>query len=183
MARPSREGRAPDRAATEAALERAALELLARNGVLAGLNLREVAAEAGVNRGLVYHYFGSRRDLLRAALGSDVRERMHDLAQGTHGDLRHRFANFFRTMLGHRRAVVLSTLLVLDGARGVRFDVDATRRRHLIERRRRLRRRRALPPRNPVRAHHRRDRRRRRRQRGAARERVARDRLPGPVTS
>jgi hypothetical protein len=27
-----------------------------RNGVLAGLNLREVAAEAGVNRGLVYHY-------------------------------------------------------------------------------------------------------------------------------
>ncbi|HKH03594.1 MAG TPA: TetR/AcrR family transcriptional regulator [Acidimicrobiales bacterium] len=129
MARLSREGRAPDRAATEAALERAALELLDRNGVLAGLNLREVAAEAGVNRGLVYHYFGSRRDLLRAALGSDVRERMHDLAQATHGGLRNRFANFFRTMLGHRRAVVLSALLVLDGDRDVRFDVDATRRR------------------------------------------------------
>jgi AcrR family transcriptional regulator len=134
MARPSREGRAPDRAATEAALERAALELLDRNGVLAGLNLREVAAEAGVNRGLVYHYFGSRRDLLRAALGSDVRERMHDLAQGTHGDLRQRFANYFRTMLGHRRAVVLSALLVLDGDRGVRFDVDATRRRRRFAR-------------------------------------------------
>ena len=58
--------RTPNRPATEAALQRAALDLLGRNGVLAGLNLREVADEAGVNRGLVYHYFGSRRDLLRA---------------------------------------------------------------------------------------------------------------------
>lgn len=47
---------------------RAALRLLRRHGVLAGLNLREVADEAGLNRGLIYHYFGSRRALLRAAL-------------------------------------------------------------------------------------------------------------------
>ncbi|HAM48545.1 MAG TPA: TetR family transcriptional regulator, partial [Alphaproteobacteria bacterium] len=50
---------AVDRGASEAALEAAALRLLRRHGVLAGLNLREVADEAGVNRGLVYHYFGS----------------------------------------------------------------------------------------------------------------------------
>ena len=52
--------RTPNRPATEAALQTAALDLLERNGVLAGLNLREVADEAGVNRGLVYHYFGTR---------------------------------------------------------------------------------------------------------------------------
>jgi AcrR family transcriptional regulator len=46
----------------------AALDLIKRNGVLAGLNLREVAAAAGVNRGNIYHYFGSRQELLRAAL-------------------------------------------------------------------------------------------------------------------
>ncbi|MCP4002905.1 MAG: helix-turn-helix transcriptional regulator, partial [bacterium] len=32
------------------------------------LNLREVAEGAGVNRGNIYHYFGSRRELLRAAI-------------------------------------------------------------------------------------------------------------------
>jgi AcrR family transcriptional regulator len=74
MSQPSRT-RQPNRVATESALQKAALLLLERNGVLAGLNLRQVADEAGVNRGLVYHYFGSRRDLLRAALRSDVRER------------------------------------------------------------------------------------------------------------
>lgn len=57
-----------DRRATEAHLLAAALRLFERDGVLAGLNLQEVAVEAGVNRGLIYQYFGSRRGLLRAAL-------------------------------------------------------------------------------------------------------------------
>ncbi|HEX2039342.1 MAG TPA: helix-turn-helix domain-containing protein [Acidimicrobiales bacterium] len=65
--------RRPDRAATEAALMDAAFRLLERDGVLAGLNLQEVADEARVNRGLIHHYFGSRRALLRAAL--DARKR------------------------------------------------------------------------------------------------------------
>ncbi|GII90573.1 TetR/AcrR family transcriptional regulator [Sinosporangium siamense] len=71
-----------NRAATEAALREAALRLLERDGVLAGLNLQEVADEAGVNRGLIHHYFGSRRALLRAALearkdaGAEVFARM-----------------------------------------------------------------------------------------------------------
>lgn len=64
----SRSKAAMDSDATAQLLERAALTLLERDGVLAGLNLREVADLAGVNRGLVYHYFGSRQDLLRAAL-------------------------------------------------------------------------------------------------------------------
>ncbi len=124
-----REPRTPDRMATESALQAAALSLLERNGVLAGLNLREVADEAGVNRGLVYHYFGSRRDLLRAALRTDVRDRMRDLRRGRGRNVRDRYRNFFRTMLDHRRAVVLSALLVLDGDHNVRLDVDPDGRR------------------------------------------------------
>ena len=106
--------------ATEAALEAAALRLLRRDGVLAGLNLREVAAEAGVNRGLVYHYFGSRRDLLRAALRSDSRRRFAEVAESDALPLRERFARFLSTMVRHRRAVSLATLLVQDGDRSLR---------------------------------------------------------------
>jgi AcrR family transcriptional regulator len=116
--------RPPNRLATEAALQKAALLLLERNGVLAGLNLREVADEAGVNRGLVYHYFGSRRDLLRAALRSDVRERILDFQPGQTLAAPSRYERFLRTMLHHRQAAVLAALLILDGDRGVRMIPD-----------------------------------------------------------
>ena len=53
---------------TEKRLIDVAIELIQKNGVLAGLNLREVAERAGVNRGNIYHYFGSRRELLRSAI-------------------------------------------------------------------------------------------------------------------
>ena len=56
------------RAETERRLIDVALEHIRNNGVLAGLNLREVAEGAGVNRGNIYHYFGSRQELLRAAI-------------------------------------------------------------------------------------------------------------------
>jgi len=123
--------RAPDRAATESALQRAALALLERNGVLAGLNLREVADEAGVNRGLVYHYFGSRRDLLRAALRSDVHQRVGDFQPARDLPAPARYATFLRTFLGHRRAAVLAALLTLDGDTVVRMvpDPEGARRR------------------------------------------------------
>jgi hypothetical protein len=49
-------------------LATAAVDLLDEQGILAGMNLRKVAERAGVHRGLVYHYFGSRRELLLAAL-------------------------------------------------------------------------------------------------------------------
>lgn len=70
---------AMDAEATSRLLEQAALELIERDGVLAGLNLREVADRAGVNRGLVYHYFGSRRDLLRSALTRGAADRHAEL--------------------------------------------------------------------------------------------------------
>ena len=66
--------RRPDRAGTEAALMHAALRLLRRDGVLSGLSLQDVADEAGVNRGLIHHYFGSRQALLRSALATQLSE-------------------------------------------------------------------------------------------------------------
>jgi AcrR family transcriptional regulator len=130
----ARANRPPDREATEAALQRAALELLERNGALAGLNLREVADEAGVNRGLVYHYFGSRQDLIRAALRSDVKERMAAVMPQRSGsaELPDRWCGFLASMSRHRRAVVLAALLILDGDAKVRMipNHDVVRRRH-----------------------------------------------------
>ena len=116
--------RTPNRPATEAALQTAALELLERNGVLAGINLREVADEAGVNRGLVYHYFGTRRDLLRSALRRDVEQRLADFAPGAGMPAAARYERFLRTALAHRQAIVLALLLVLDGDRAVRMVPD-----------------------------------------------------------
>lgn len=112
--------RTPDRDATERALQDAALQLMERNGVLAGLNLREVAAEAGVNRGLVYHYFGSRRELLRASLSRSARERFVDVAEAGDLPFRERMLAFIHTMIRHRRAVRLATLLISDGDESLR---------------------------------------------------------------
>lgn len=112
--------RTPDRDATERALQDAALRLMERNGVLAGLNLREVAAEAGVNRGLVYHYFGSRRELLRASLSRSARTRFTDVAEAGDLPFRQRMLAFIHTMVRHREAVRLATLLISDGDESLR---------------------------------------------------------------
>lgn len=112
--------RTPDREATERALQDAALRLMERNGVLAGLNLREVAAEAGVNRGLVYHYFGSRRELLRASLSRSARKRFTDVAESADLGFRERMLHFVDTMIRHRQAVRLATLLISDGDESLR---------------------------------------------------------------
>ncbi len=109
------------RAATEAALEDAAMALLARDGVLAGLNLREVAEEAGVNRGLVYHYFGSRGKLLRRALR---RRGERSLQQLRHVDRTHLIAGQLRllqVLIGDPETVKLRTLLLIDGTERMRM--------------------------------------------------------------
>jgi len=102
------------RAASEAALEQAALALLKENGALAGLNLREVADRAGVNRGLVYHYYGSRQDLLRAALKRDLGARLAEIGEGGSLDFPKRVRQLLRTLTGHEDAIQLATLLLLD---------------------------------------------------------------------
>ena len=53
---------------TRERLMAAALAYLATHGVLGGLDLREIAEQVGVTPANIYHDFGSRRGLLRAAL-------------------------------------------------------------------------------------------------------------------
>jgi len=71
-----------NRAETERRLIESALDLIRRNGVLAGLNLRQVADGAGVNRGNIYHYFGSRRELVRTAIARRFESVIDSLLDG-----------------------------------------------------------------------------------------------------
>ncbi|MFJ6513036.1 helix-turn-helix domain-containing protein [Streptomyces sp. NPDC091405] len=100
---------------TEADLLAAARRLLERDGVLAGVNLREVAAEAGVNHGQIYQYFGTRQALLRAAAADLVDRQTAD--RDNHWD--RPFSERRLAMLHHRLAepelVKLEALLALDG--------------------------------------------------------------------
>jgi AcrR family transcriptional regulator len=107
--------RKPNREATEQALMDAALRLLERDGVLAGLNMQEVADEAGVNRGLIHHYFGTRGALLRAALARaaqtaaprfEERRAIAPLRKGT---------EHFYASLEDQTFARLTALLALDG--------------------------------------------------------------------
>lgn len=95
---------------------RSALKLLDRDGVLAGVNLREVADDAGVNRALIHVYFGGRRGLLRAALDRAIRlarpevTRRRKLAPREQG-LR-QFRDYVRDHPDYPRLI---SLLALDG--------------------------------------------------------------------
>lgn len=109
----------PDRSDTERRMEEAAIRLIRRNGVLAGLNLREVADEAGVTRGLVYHHFGSRRSLLRSALrNSSVPRRRNIVARGRLSP-QQRLSDFLHRTIKDPISIQLLTLLILDGDEGV----------------------------------------------------------------
>ncbi len=114
-------GATQSRAATEQALEEAALRLLKQNGVLAGLNLREVADLASVNRGLVYHYFGSRQRLLRVALGRRASAFQDDIETVWTLPFRGRAEMYLAVALKHATAIALKTILLLDGDERVRM--------------------------------------------------------------
>jgi AcrR family transcriptional regulator len=109
-------GATGDRADTEALIERAALDLLQQNGVLAGLNLREVADLAKVNRGLVYLYFGSRQALLRSALSKRAAEApIWNSPRRTEEPLPDRAEHDLMELAAANDQVRLHALLHLDG--------------------------------------------------------------------
>ncbi|MCC5952783.1 MAG: TetR/AcrR family transcriptional regulator [Acidimicrobiia bacterium] len=72
---------------TREALMEAALDHLGRRGVLAGLNLREVADAAGVTPANIYHHFGSRQGLLRAAIAHRLAQLTAPIDVAVHGSL------------------------------------------------------------------------------------------------
>lgn len=100
---------------TENRLIEVALELIQKNGVLAGLNLREVAEGAGVNRGNIYHYFGSRQELLRKAINQRFDVLVDSITRGNKkkGFVARRLETFRLTASSIDSK--LRALLVLDG--------------------------------------------------------------------
>lgn len=113
--------RARDRDATEADLLRATLRLLERNGLLGGLSLQEVADEAGVNRSLIYQYFGSRRALLRAALGTTAWRRAEIFGAGRALPFAQRRKEVFRVAVDSSAVFKVEALLALDGDEELRL--------------------------------------------------------------
>jgi AcrR family transcriptional regulator len=93
---------------------RAALDQLREKGVLAGLNLSEVADAAGVTPANIYHLFGSRQGLLRAALAREAASFGDVLASLEDTDVVGRRVGMFRAIAG-RADVGYTALLALDG--------------------------------------------------------------------
>lgn len=121
----------PSREATERALMDAALELLNERGALSGVNLREIADKADVHRGLVYHYFGSRSDLLRAAARRHISSRRTELIAHEELEFAQRMTRMLETAFQYPDAARLSMLLVLDHDKSVRtmpFQKQAVKR-------------------------------------------------------
>lgn len=103
-----------NRAETEQRILTVTRELLERDGVLAGVNLQEVASLAGVNRALLYFYYGSRQGLLRAAL-ADMAWRRGQVER-PYLPFAQRRAAVFREALERTMEIQLAALLALDGA-------------------------------------------------------------------
>ncbi|MFT7243963.1 MAG: AcrR family transcriptional regulator [Candidatus Azotimanducaceae bacterium] len=102
---------------TEQKLIDVALDLIRDKGVLAGLNLREVAEGAGVNRGNIYHYFGSRQELLRAAINRQFGAIVNSLTKSKEqvGFVARRLRTFRSNLGNDTNDSMLRALLVLDG--------------------------------------------------------------------
>ncbi len=104
----------PRERSTRDALMDAALDLLEERGVLAGLNLREVADRVGVTPANIYHLFGSRQDLLRAALQRETDQLAEAVARVAPLPYVDRRLNMFDTIVSSPR-LALTALLALDG--------------------------------------------------------------------
>lgn len=94
-----RTGRRPGAPPTRDIILRAARELFAARGY-ERTTIRSVAAAAGVDPALVHHYFGSKDDLLTAALTPpvDVRERLPQVFAAGDGTLGERATRMFLTV-------------------------------------------------------------------------------------
>jgi AcrR family transcriptional regulator len=128
---PARREVRPDDPSTRDGLMDAALEQLATKGVLAGLNLREVADAVGVTPANIYYYFGSREGLLRAALAREAQRLQGPLAAAAEsGFVERRLAMF--DAIGDIPTLALTALLALDDDKAYEPlpFLDATRERY-----------------------------------------------------
>lgn len=128
-------GATGSRKLTEELVESAALELIEEEGVLSGLNLQEVANRADVNRALVYHYYSTKRELLRSAI-------RHRMASGGDNErtpdevmeLGDRIASGVERALEYEHILKLTTLLHLDGSTAPKLMPNASKTLLLLDR-------------------------------------------------
>lgn len=107
-------------------VEDAVLEMLAEQGVLAGINLNEVAKAAGVSRSLVYHHFGSRRGLLRSAIRRELgKKHVQTKTPLAPMKLGARVIHALQSVLKGGASLRLTTLLHLDGSKSPRLMPNA----------------------------------------------------------
>jgi AcrR family transcriptional regulator len=128
---PARREVRPDDPSTRDALMDAALDQLETKGVLAGLNLREVADAVGVTPANIYYHFGSREGLLRAALEREAQQLQRPLAAAAaDGFVERRLAMF--DAIGDIPTLALTALLAIDDDKGYEPlpFLDATRERY-----------------------------------------------------
>ena len=107
--------RARDRANTEERILDATWRLFERGGPLAGINLQEVADEAGVNRSLVYQYFGTREELIRRALARRLEQAQPSFVAGYGLPFAKRRLRAFKVVLKDPLPAKLMAQLVLAG--------------------------------------------------------------------
>lgn len=120
MTEPARRRGGQSRAATEQLLVDAAVDLLRERGVLAGVNLREIADLADVHRALVYHYFGSRQELLRAAAKREIARPRGEVPGEEEMGLAEWLTTSLHAAVQYREAIRLIVTLVLDHDETVR---------------------------------------------------------------
>ncbi|MGH9079477.1 MAG: TetR/AcrR family transcriptional regulator [Acidimicrobiales bacterium] len=113
----------------------AAIEVLTERGVLAGLNLREVADIVGVTPANIYHLFGSRQGLLRAALQRETDTLLSDLDEARTMSFVDRRLRMFDVIGAHPK-LALTALLAVDGDPDYQPlpYLDATRIEYAIQR-------------------------------------------------
>jgi AcrR family transcriptional regulator len=104
-----------DRAATEERILDATWRLFERGGPLSGMNLQEVADEAGVNRSLVYQYFGTREEVVRRALARRLELARPAFAAGYRLPFAKRRLRAFKVMLKDPLPAKLMAQLMLAG--------------------------------------------------------------------
>ena len=126
--------RARDRSRTETDLLETTFELFQRDGIFAGINLKEVADRSGVNRGQIYQYFGDRRSLLRAAVAYRIQIWMQGAKRHFDLSFAQRRRAMFRSALENPDTTLVEALLALDGDPDYHPMPELTRTREALER-------------------------------------------------
>ncbi|MDV3128426.1 TetR/AcrR family transcriptional regulator [Mycobacterium sp. 21AC1] len=127
-------GGSGERAVTEAKLIEATRSIMERDGILSGLNLRELADEAEVTRGLIYMYFGSRRDLSRAALVERIEEIRVELGEARDLPFAARRRGTSESVIHGGGLAAFEALLALDGDNKLQILIDISGAMKTIER-------------------------------------------------